>query len=164
MSDESIIDDELVAYLDGELDDRRSEEIEQFLRERPEARERLAELQRTWDLLDTLPRPEATNTFTRSTIEMVVSDATREINKSKSRVKFWGLIGSAGVLATVLGAAMSYYIVNRYQNQPTRELVQDLELIENFDKYLVVDDVEFVQSLVDSELFVEEEELAQQKP
>ncbi len=164
MSDETIIDDELVAYLDGELDEKRSVEVEQFLRERPEARERLAKLQRTWDLLDTLPRPEATNSFTRSTIEMVVDDAKRELRKSKRKGPFWSTVIAAASVVAVLGIGVGYFVVNHYQNQPTRELIQDLDVIENFDKYLVVDDVEFIKLMVDAELFVEEAELAQQKP
>ena len=47
---------QLVAYLDGELDDETNQEIERRLSADPEYRLRLQQLQQAWDLLDELPR------------------------------------------------------------------------------------------------------------
>ena len=49
---------ELVAYLDGELDAETSTRVEQRLTEDDDYRTQLQQLQRTWDLLDELaPSP-----------------------------------------------------------------------------------------------------------
>ncbi|MEZ6096522.1 MAG: hypothetical protein R3C03_20220 [Pirellulaceae bacterium] len=47
-------DDDLVAYLDGELPTNRAEWIERQLAEDPSLRDRLKRLEQTWDMLDAL--------------------------------------------------------------------------------------------------------------
>src|SRR5262245_5206366 len=60
---------ELVAYLDGELDPAAARRIEARLAADPEARAKAAALKKTFDLLDYLPRPEPSPTFTTRTLE-----------------------------------------------------------------------------------------------
>ena len=88
-------DDDLVAYLDGELAADRIAEIEQVLRDQPSVRERLAELQNTWHLLDTIPRAQATHSFTRSTLEFVVDDAKKELRKNRKGFPIWPMLTAA---------------------------------------------------------------------
>ena len=64
------IEEQLVAYLDGELDDESSRSLEQRLATDSTLRLQLGRLERTWDLLDQLGRAEVGETFTRTTIEM----------------------------------------------------------------------------------------------
>src|SRR4051794_29684987 len=54
----------LVAYLDGELTGEEARALEAKLSLEPEARAEAELLRRTWDLLDYLPRPEPSPTFT----------------------------------------------------------------------------------------------------
>jgi len=65
------LEERLVAYLDGELDDAQAREIEELLATDPKAREILAGLERTWSLLDKLSPGQVDDAFTRTTIEMV---------------------------------------------------------------------------------------------
>ena len=51
--------DNLVAYLDGELPDGESRRIATKLTSSPTARREVEALERTWQLLDHLPRPQA---------------------------------------------------------------------------------------------------------
>ncbi|MBN9121266.1 MAG: hypothetical protein J0I06_19295 [Planctomycetes bacterium] len=60
---------ELVAYLDGELDPAAARRVEARLAKDPAARARAAELKRSFDLLDYLPRPEPSPTFTTRTLD-----------------------------------------------------------------------------------------------
>ncbi|AWM37712.1 hypothetical protein GobsT_42720 [Gemmata obscuriglobus] len=60
---------ELVAYLDGELDPAAARRVEDRLAEDPAARARAAELKKSFDLLDYLPRPEPSPNFTTRTLE-----------------------------------------------------------------------------------------------
>jgi len=60
---------ELVAYLDGELDEATARQVEARLARDPAARSRAAELKKSFDLLDYLPRPEPSPTFTTRTLD-----------------------------------------------------------------------------------------------
>ena len=48
--------EQLVAYLDGELDAESSLQVERRLAEDAEFRRELRQLQRAWDMLDELPK------------------------------------------------------------------------------------------------------------
>ncbi len=60
---------ELVAYLDGELDADAARKVEARLQTDPDARARAEALKKSYDLLDYLPRPEPSPTFTTRTLE-----------------------------------------------------------------------------------------------
>jgi hypothetical protein len=60
---------ELVAYLDGELEPAAARRVEARLASDPQARARAAALKKTFDLLDYLPRPEPSTTFTTRTLD-----------------------------------------------------------------------------------------------
>src|SRR5262249_41070651 len=59
----------LVAYLDGELDAEAAQALEAKLSVDPTARAEADALKRTWELLDYLPRPEPSPSFTHRTLE-----------------------------------------------------------------------------------------------
>ena len=75
--------EQLVAYLDGELDAETSKQVERRLTENVEYRRELQQLQRAWDMLDELPRAEVGNAFTRTTVEIVVLSAAQELTEVK---------------------------------------------------------------------------------
>ncbi len=60
---------ELVAYLDGELDTTAARNVEARLARDPAARARAAELKKSFDLLDYLPKPDPSPTFTTRTLD-----------------------------------------------------------------------------------------------
>ena len=61
----------LVAYLDGELDGAAASAMEAKLNTDPRFRAEASTLRRTWELLDYLPRPAPSPTFTSRTLERV---------------------------------------------------------------------------------------------
>jgi hypothetical protein len=79
MNDREIdaIDEELTAYLDGELTSSESAALERRLVQDEYLRTRLADLRKAYDLLDELPETPHSNHFTQTTIEMVVADVKR---------------------------------------------------------------------------------------
>ncbi len=160
VSDHNLNDDELVAYLDGELDEQRASEIEQRLRDEPELREKLAELQNTWDLLDTLPQGEARHSFTQTTLEFVFDDAKKEIRRSRKGFSPAAIISIVSVLMLLIGGAIGFFAIDYYRKQPIREIIADLDTIENVDQYLILKDVEFLKLLnEESDLFVSDAEI-----
>jgi len=62
-------DAELVAYLDGELEPAAARKVESRLANDPEARARANAYKKTFDLLDYLPKPEPSPTFTTRTLD-----------------------------------------------------------------------------------------------
>lgn len=71
------IDEELTAYLDGELPAQESSALELRLVGDEVLRTRLAELRRAYELLDELPETPHSKSFTQTTIEMVIADLKR---------------------------------------------------------------------------------------
>ena len=62
---------ELVAYLDGELDPAAARKVEKRLATDPPLRAKAAALKKTYDLLDYLPQPEPSATFTTRTLDKI---------------------------------------------------------------------------------------------
>ncbi len=140
-------DEELVAWLDGELDDDRARAVEELLARDPVSRSRVHDLERTWDALDRLPQGEPTDVFTRSTIEMVLGDVRRE--KNRGRLVMIRRVSAAAVLLVVpaiLGLA-AFWTIRQRQLRPMEELVRDLPVIQNVDIYTKIPDIGFLEKL-----------------
>jgi anti-sigma factor RsiW len=151
------IDEELVAYLDGELSREQALKIERRMADDPKYAARLNQLQRAWDLLDTLNRTEADDDFVHSTVEMVAVHAAEEAKTQKLRVVRRRNFGWVAMVVFVLAVAGTTYGLIRHQlAQPNRALVRDLPLIERVDDYQNIDSVDFVKQLAKENLFAAE--------
>src|SRR4051794_5032043 len=94
----------LVAYLDGELDETSARALETRLSQDPRARAEADALRRTWEMLDYLPRAEASTNFTHRTLErLAVQTAPQPLTRAVRRLPWWLL--AAGWAAAVLLAA-----------------------------------------------------------
>jgi hypothetical protein len=170
----------LVAYLDGELDPASARALEARLNLDPQARAEAVALRKTWELLDYLPRREPSASFTHRTLERV---SAQVIKTGAARRRRWRWAAVAGWAAAVLLAATTGYLGVRAL-LPTREappgktagdgdrpadplaempadqveyhLVHNLRLLENKRLYDNVDDLEFLRALDDPDLFGED--------
>jgi len=168
MSDQSanadpFVEQQLVAYLDGELDAGASRRIEEMLATDPRLREHLQCLDHTWELLDELDTSQVAEQFTHSTLEMVASAAVEEAEHSRReaprrRRRKWLLAG--GGLATA--AAAGFLAVALLRPDPNRQLLRDLPVLERLDQYREIDDLGFLRALRDEGLFAEEQNDAKQ--
>ena len=155
---EMIRTEELVAYLDGELDADSARRIERLLANDSQVRRQLQELERTWNLLDELEGAQVGSAFTQSTLEMVAVAAEEDVRTSQAalprlRRRRWLLAGGI-----VLGAALAGFLtVALAAPNPNRQLLRDLPVLENLDQYRQVDSVEFLRLLRREKLFPEEE-------
>jgi anti-sigma-K factor RskA len=157
LAEASTIDEELVAYLDGELSPDQAARIERRMGEDPKYRARLNQLQRAWDMLDSLNRSEADDDFVHSTVEMVAVQAVEEAKTQKIRTIRRRNFGWVSLLVLLLGVAGTTYFAARYRlEQPNRELVTNLHLIERVDDYRNIDSLEFVKQLEAENLFAAE--------
>ena len=148
---------QIVAYLDGELDSATNAEIEKRLADDAEFALRLQQLQRAWELLDELPRAKTNIDFTRSTVELIAVSAEDDLQATKNlvtqkKIQSWlirsGLVG----LAILLG----WFIGDGYFGRAQRQLLRDLPVIHQFDEYRLTEDLEFLKQLQAAELFDEE--------
>lgn len=155
---------ELIAYLDGELDGPAAHAIEAKLNLDPRTRHEVETLRNTWAMLDYLPRPEASPTFTSRTLERVSTlRPAPSVTAAKSRrsLVFQIAWAAAVLLAGLLGYGSVHWALRheRVRVSPVEEidvdqqLVRDLRVIENKRLYDQVDDFDFLRKLDDPDLF-----------
>jgi anti-sigma factor RsiW len=146
--DDRGLDEQLVSYLDGELDAAESREVEEALAQNPRVRQELQQLERSWQLLDELPRTQVDESFTRSTVEMIAVQAEKDLvaiqaQLPQRRRRVWLVAAGALLTAAVAGFLSSTVLTQRADEK----LLSDLPVIENFDQYREVEDLEFLRML-----------------
>jgi hypothetical protein len=142
------VDEDLVAYLDGELDDEGIHRVEARLAADAAYRQELARLQSAWDCLDVLPETNIDPTFTRSTIEMVALAAEEELAAARTalpRMQRRRRLGTAALM--LAGLVLGFVMVTVLWPSPTRQLARDLPVLENLDLYLPIDNLAYLQDL-----------------
>lgn len=152
------VQEQLVAYLDRELDAETEAQVERRLREDTAYAEKLRELQKTWDLLDHLPRASVGEKFTQTTVELVAMKAEADAQRQESRrgVRRW--LARGGTLAAAAAAGVfGYLMIAAVTSRENVQLVRDLPVIENLDGYRNVESIEFLEQLDKSGLFAEAE-------
>ncbi|HEY2893747.1 MAG TPA: zf-HC2 domain-containing protein [Pirellulales bacterium] len=152
------VQEELSAYLDGELDAQSVREVELRLARDAAYRQELQRLERAWDMLDGLPRAAVGDSFTRTTIEMVAVAAADEVKSFQEQLPrrrrsrnaiAGGLAVAAGVVGFALGLA--------WWPDPNRQLLDDLKVLQNFEYYYQADDFDFLKQLDRESLFADGE-------
>ena len=149
--------DQLVAYLDGELDADSSTQIERRLAEDEEFRRELRQLQRAWEMLDELPKSEVSELFAQTTVEMVALSAEQEWQQQQEtdgRRTRWGWI--LAVCGLAMAALAAYWLTSVGLNHDNEKLVRDLPVIENIELYRDGENLDYIRELAESGLFDEE--------
>jgi hypothetical protein len=157
-SDVPSLDEDLVAYLDGELEDPASRRLEERLASDESARERLRGLATSWNLLDHLPRAAVDEAFTRTTVELLVAEARKDIAAEQAALPFrkrrrWIAAAVAGLAAAMIGFTA---VVVAWPDENER-LLRDLPVVQNLELYDVVpreDSLVFLRRLENEELFL----------
>ena len=148
----------LVAYLDGELDEVATQEIERTLAHSLEARHEVDMLTRTWELLDTLPKPKASEEFSKRTLSSINLEELKQSSSGWFRPANWGrrFYPLCWVLGLIV-VATSGFSVSRYGiPDESKQLVEELPLINKYNVYSDIVDLEFLQELQKSGLFDED--------
>lgn len=142
--------EELTAYLDGELDQDAIDRVEKRLGDDPNYLAEMQSLQQTWDVLDQLPMTEPGMSFTKTTMELVVGEATKSESKPKASWIWPFRVACLVAIPAALFVA-TYWLVQGYIVQPDRILVSNLTAIEhqNRYRYLAVDSQQLGQQDLD---------------
>ncbi|QDV69793.1 hypothetical protein Poly24_35100 [Rosistilla carotiformis] len=147
----SDLDEQLVAYLDGELEDDQRAALEERLMEDPDCKQRLRSLQQTFDMLDELPRTTVNADFARTTVEMIAISASQELDIVKQRRPWKLTAASIGLLfTTAITFLVGVVIVRGYQQEQKRELLEGLAVAEHLRAYSQIKgeaDLKFFASL-----------------
>jgi anti-sigma factor RsiW len=157
LAETTAMDEEIVAYLDGELDSVAEAQVVRKLSEDAAFRARLSQLQHAWDLLDNLRGSEADDEFAASTVAMVAVHAEHESKSQHMKVvRQRGLTWLAIAAVILLSMSAGYYISHRRVTRNDRILVRDLPVIEHVDEYRNIDDLDFLKALEHENLFPSE--------
>jgi hypothetical protein len=157
------LDDEdrenLVAYLDGELDESAAAAVEARLSLDNSSRSEAELLKKTWDLLDYLPRPEPSPAFTHRTMERISALRTAPLTSRVHRLPTWAL--GVGWVAALLLVTAGGFAGGRFLPHPApatpegariegeQEMIRDLRVIKNRRLYQHVDSIDFIKMLAD---------------
>lgn len=151
----------LVAYLDGELDEEASQILEAKLTLDPQARAEVDALRQTWGLLDYLPRAQPSTSFTHQTMERLalakiavktgVMPRPRHLSRGAK-------VGWAAAVLLALGGGVfggRWWFKQPAETTPDVEetLVRHLRVLEQWRSYEHVDDLEFLRALNHADLF-----------
>ncbi|RLS56968.1 MAG: hypothetical protein DWH91_05395 [Planctomycetota bacterium] len=150
--------DNFVAYLDGELPPPDIKQLEQILADSPVARKDVEALVRTYELLDLLPRPQATVEFTQKTMATVkLSDLKTDITQTAWYKQFQlGLAGGLGWLLVAGVALVAYLGTNRWVPSEDDLKLRDLQVIKNIDNYSQAGSYDFIERLERSPKLMQE--------
>lgn len=161
---------DLIAYLDGELNDDDAAHVEEALAKDPDVRQEVEKMTRAWELLDLLPAAKASNEFTQKTLSAIAErpkikspdeGETEYLPQLGRRVRASGprwAVRIVGLVGLLLVAVVGFNSTFRRNAQPIDELLTELPLIERLDQYQAAGNVEFLEELASSGLFNEQSE------
>jgi len=155
------LDEQLVAYLDGELSPEDLRALEMRLGSESALRTRLRELQNGWEMLDELPLATSSATLLETTIRMAAVDG--DVSANSTRLKspknwFYRLLAFAAATGVcfLLGLAlMKVRDYVRYRNQ-----LRDLPIAMHLDAYLHASDLTLMRNLAKMQQWKEANEIA----
>ncbi len=156
-------DEQLVAYLDGEMDAAAARQLEAHLADDDQLRRRLYQFDHTWQLLDQLETDAAGRDFTRTTLEMVA--AADQADRQRAAAPSRRVRRAALVFAVLAAAGMAGFLaVAAVRPNPNRRLLEDLPVLENLEPYRAIDSLDFLAALHEAGLFSEPAATAAAQP
>ena len=150
----------LVAYLDRELPEGEARVIASKLTHSATARREAETLEKTWELLDHLPRPEPSRDLSERTLSEI-----RKIELEGGRFESAFVQGgrtllraSIWIAGSCLAFGVGWGITRWVWPNPTERLTRDLSIAEHVDEYRDVGDFSFLKLLADTKEFGSEPE------
>lgn len=163
--------DELVAYLDGELDAEAQRRVEARLNTDAVVRTEADTLKRAWELLDYLPRAEPSTDFTERTLDRVsalqVAKLQRTPTTSAPVTKPWYRRRDVGIAAWAASCLLALGIGYAWVGGPKAKIpeidpdtdplvLNEPRLIENLPLYLAAENLDYLNLLDKNDLFTDE--------
>jgi hypothetical protein len=138
-------DEVLVAYLDGELDPERTQEIEVSIAQQPALQERISKLRMAWDMLEDLPVVKPSEHFAASTMEMI---ALAVDDKPESWKGWISKYSSLIVLLSIPSLFLVGFMWGKYgQSRAERHLLRDLPMLVDWKSLSNIDSIAWLEIL-----------------
>jgi len=150
----------LVAYLDGELNEAEVRALSNKITQSVTARREIESLQKTWELLDYLHRPEPTPDLAGRTLSLAFQQGQKGAKVSAVAGRVGIVIGRVAALFGVAAATLLIgYSATRWAwPDSTARLARDLPIAEHLDEYREVGSVEYLKLIEESPIFNEDVE------
>jgi anti-sigma factor RsiW len=166
--------EELVAYLDGELDAKAAESLATQLSLDPKLRAEADALQRAWDILDILPRPQPSAAFATRTVSQVIpvalaASGTQVVPLTSGSMPtmaalpaprpgpgFWVFSTMLVLLAAIGGYFSHKALVPTVRTVSPEPPLEDVMLMKNLRLYRHVDDIDYLKKLDTPDTFGDE--------
>jgi hypothetical protein len=140
--------EELVAYLDGELAPEECRRVEDRLATDDEYRQELRDLDQAWEALNALPTTAVDDGFARTTIELACVAAQEDLSQrtaqvaaeNRGRKRWW-------IAAGVAAAVVAFVMVRALAVHRNNALLADLPVIGQLNALEQVTNVEFLRQL-----------------
>lgn len=157
------IDEQLVAYLDGELESQERDELEKRLGSDGQLRLRLRTLQRGWEMLENLPQVAPSPNLLETTIRMAAMEATGPIAdpNASSRSRFFKSRGFTLVAASVAALLVGVLGAKAWEQIRFRRQLQQLPVAMRVEGYLHGSDLAWMRELAKLPQWQEAAEIAQ---
>jgi anti-sigma factor RsiW len=168
----------LVAFLDGELDEPSAQALEAKLGRDPQLRAEADAFKKTWELLDYLPRPEPSPSFTHRTLERLAVKETHHMRSAGASQRWswlapiaWMVVMAAALGGGVLAAhhlwtpgeqplatnpPPSAAPSPQARSEVEDTMAKDWDMLKSFHYYEKVDDVEMLRQLNHKDFFGDE--------
>jgi anti-sigma factor RsiW len=145
----------LVAYLDGELPEAEAQVIATKLTHSATARREAELLQKTWELLEHLDRPQASEALTERTLTEVRQIVERgdRLETAFLQAARRALRNTVWIGVSLLALAAAFALVRWVWPSPSERLARELPIAEHLDEYRDVDTFEFLDELANSPEF-----------
>lgn len=158
--------EDLVAYLDGELNDHEARAVESKLASDDATRKKIESLKKTYDLLDYLPKPEPSPTFASRTLTQVnlstpaasnpASTSHPALHPHPPTPRAYGItIWSVTLICAFVFGYLGNFLARPHLEAgfPNKRTSEQVRLLERLPLLLGVDDIEFAKQLDTPELF-----------
>jgi anti-sigma factor RsiW len=152
--------DELVAYLDGEMDAAGQQRVETRLSLEPKVRAEVDALKKTWEMLDYLPRAEPTAEFSTRTIEAVSglrpARGGRPLPRWARGTAWAAALVAAGILGFLLPGARPPKPVPPVELENDPLYTQNPRVVAHLPLYTAAGTLDYLNALDTPDLFGEE--------
>jgi len=149
--------EQLVSYLDNELDDAQMQALEERMRRDMPLRRQAEVLDRTWGMLDVLEPVSASEHFSMQTMQTVRATSLRTSAKrtgrpiraliaklARSRALAWFGLGIGG---TLLGLLIARMAAPEPESARAVRILRELEMLNRYPEYSAVRDLESLRQL-----------------
>jgi anti-sigma factor RsiW len=145
----------LVAYLDGELPEAEAQVIATKLTHSATARREAELLQKTWELLEHLDRPQVPESLTERTLTEVRQIAERgdRFETAFLQAARRGVRNTLWIGVSLVAFAATFALVRWVWPSPSEHLARELPIAEHLDEYRDVGSFEFLDELANSPEF-----------